>query len=125
MHATELIDLGNELLPRRARRLIGFLLGLALVTGLGTPLVMWYARTKGVKIAVFNEEQLRMWHAATGKGPANHPLLQPGAPDWGYRNLTQEEAEVIDARHLLHLVAGAGSPDATLERAIVEVKQAS
>ena len=78
-----------------------------------------------VKIAVFNEEQLRMWHAATGKGPADHPLLQPDAPDWGYRNLTQEEAEVIDARHLLHLVAGAGSPDATLERAIVEVKQAS
>ncbi len=57
-----------------------------------------------IKTAVFNEEQLRIWHAATGNGPADHPLLQPDAPDWGFRNLTQEEAEVIDARHLLHLV---------------------
>jgi len=54
----------------------------------------------GVKAALFNEEQLRMWHARTGLGPADHPLLQPDQPDWGFRNLTQEEAEDIDRAHL-------------------------
>jgi hypothetical protein len=54
-----------------------------------------------VKVAVFNEEQLRMWHAETGLGPADHPLLQPDQPDWGFRNLTREEAEAIDQQHLL------------------------
>ncbi|GGB98954.1 hypothetical protein [Cellulomonas carbonis] len=54
-----------------------------------------------VKVAVFNEEQLRMWHAETGLGPADHPLLQPDQPDWGFRNLTREEAEAIDQVHLM------------------------
>ncbi len=54
----------------------------------------------GVKIAVFNEEQLRMWHAQTGLGPADHPLLQPDQPDFGFRNLTKEEAEAIDRDYL-------------------------
>ena len=63
-----------------------------------------------VKVSVFNEEQLRIWHAETGKGPADHPLLQPDQPDWGFRNLTQAESEAIDRGHLAHLhltVAGA------------------
>lgn len=53
-----------------------------------------------VKISVFNEEQLRMWHDETGRGPADHPLLQLDNPDWGFRNLTQDEAEAIDRLHL-------------------------
>ncbi|HZL05551.1 MAG TPA: hypothetical protein VFE45_09060 [Coriobacteriia bacterium] len=50
MHATELIDIGIELLPRRARRFIGVLLALALVSGVGTPLVMWYVTTKATEL---------------------------------------------------------------------------
>lgn len=61
-----------------------------------------------VKIALFNEEQLRSWHAQTGLGPADHPLLQPDQPDWGVRNLTQEEAEAIDRAHLERLRLGSG-----------------
>ncbi|MDM8083790.1 hypothetical protein QUV83_03295 [Cellulomonas cellasea] len=61
-----------------------------------------------VKISVFNEEQLRLWHARTEDGPVDHPLLQPDQPDWGYRNLTQDESEAIDRQHLT-LPAGARS----------------
>lgn len=53
-----------------------------------------------VKVSVFNEEQLRLWHDETGAGPADHPLLQLDNPDWGFRNLTQTEAEAIDRAHL-------------------------
>lgn len=58
-----------------------------------------------VKIALFNEEQLRLWHAETNLGPVGHPLLQPDQPDWGFRNLTQADAEALDRRHLDLLTA--------------------
>lgn len=57
----------------------------------------------GVKVAVFNEEQLRLWHDRTGLGPADHPLLQPDPPSWGFRNLTEAEAEAIDATNMARL----------------------
>jgi hypothetical protein len=60
-----------------------------------------------VKVSVFNEEQLRLWHDETGAGPAGHPLLQLDNPDWGFRNLTQAEAEAIDRAHL----AGPAQPE--------------
>jgi hypothetical protein len=51
-----------------------------------------------VKVAVFNEEQL--WHHETGRGPADHPLLQLNQPDYGFRNLTKDEADAIDEAYL-------------------------
>lgn len=60
-----------------------------------------------IKISVFNEEQLRLWHDRTGAGPTGHPLLQPDQPDWGYRNLTQDESEAIDREHMIHMVEDA------------------
>lgn len=63
-----------------------------------------------IKIAVFNEEQLRMWHDETGAGPADHPLLQPDQPDWGFRNLTQAESEALDQERLAR---ADGAPDVT------------
>ena len=56
-----------------------------------------------IKISVYNEEQLRAWHDRTGCGPADHPLLQPDPPYWGFRNLTKEEAKAIDAERLRQL----------------------
>lgn len=53
-----------------------------------------------LKVALYNEEQLRLWHERTGKGPADHPLLQPDAHDWGFSDLTEEQAKAIDARYL-------------------------
>ena len=50
MYATDMIDIGIELLPRRARRFLGVLLALALVSGVGTPLVMWYVTTKAAEL---------------------------------------------------------------------------
>ncbi len=61
-----------------------------------------------VKVSVFNEEQLRMWHHETGRGPADHPLLQLDQPDYGFRNLTKEEADAIDQRELARLRPTAG-----------------
>lgn len=55
----------------------------------------------GLKASVFNEEQLRSWHEDTGLGPADHPLLQPDPHDWGFTDLTKEQAKHIDARYLL------------------------
>ena len=60
-----------------------------------------------IKISVFNEEQLRLWHDRTGAGPTDHPLLQPDQPDWGYRNLTQDESEAIDRAHMVRTVRDA------------------
>lgn len=54
-----------------------------------------------LKAAVFNEEQLRSWHEDTGLGPIDHPLLQPDPHDWGFTDLTKEQAKTIDARYLL------------------------
>jgi hypothetical protein len=54
-----------------------------------------------LKVALFNEEQLRSWHEETGLGPADHPLLQPDPHDWGFTDLTKEQAKAIDARYLL------------------------
>ena len=50
-----------------------------------------------INVSVFNEEQLRAWHARTGNGPADHPLLQPDAAYHGFVHLTKSEAEVVDA----------------------------
>ena len=55
----------------------------------------------GLKVSLFNEEQLRSWHEDTGLGPADHPLLQPDAHDWGFTDLTKAQAKEIDARYLL------------------------
>jgi len=60
-----------------------------------------------IKTSVFNEEQLRLWPDRTGAGPTDHPLLQPDQPDWGYRNLTQDESEAIDREHMIHMVEDA------------------
>ena len=57
-----------------------------------------------LKVSVFNEEQLRSWHQETGLGPADHPLLQPDPHDWGFTDLTKEQAKEIDARYM----AGSG-----------------
>lgn len=54
----------------------------------------------GLKVALFNEEQLRSWHEETGLGPEDHPLLQPDPHDWGFTDLTKEQAKQIDARCL-------------------------
>lgn len=54
----------------------------------------------GLKAAVFNEEQLRSWHEQTGKGPSEHPLLQPDPYDWGFIDLTRIQAKEIDQHHL-------------------------
>jgi hypothetical protein len=59
-----------------------------------------------VKASVFNEEQLRSWHDRTARGPADHPLLQPDPPYWGFRDLTKEEAKAIDAEHLRQVRRG-------------------
>jgi hypothetical protein len=54
----------------------------------------------GLKVSLFNEEQLRSWHANTGMGPADHPLLQPDPYDWGFTDLTRAQAKAVDAAHL-------------------------
>ncbi|MBS4754718.1 hypothetical protein KG112_18075 [Nocardioides sp. zg-ZUI104] len=54
----------------------------------------------GLKVAVFNEEQLRSWHEDTGLGPADHPLLQPDPHDWGFTDLTKAQAKEIDDSYL-------------------------
>lgn len=53
-----------------------------------------------LKVAVYNEEQIRLWHERTGLGPAYHPLMQPDPHDWGFTDLTKEQARAIDARYL-------------------------
>ena len=63
-----------------------------------------------IKVSIYNEEQLRAWHDRTGLGPADHPLLQPDPPYWGFRNLTKEEAKAIDAEHLRRLRGGNVNP---------------
>ena len=54
----------------------------------------------GLKVALFNEEQLRSWHEDTGLGPADHPLLQPDPHDWGFTDLIKAQAKGIDDRYL-------------------------
>ena len=56
-----------------------------------------------LKVAVYNEEQLRSWHERTGKGPADHALLQPDGPDWGITELTKGQSKALDAMHLAKL----------------------
>jgi hypothetical protein len=53
-----------------------------------------------VKVAAFNEDQLRIWHDRTGLGPADHPLLQPDPAYWGFTHLTAADAKSIDARNV-------------------------
>jgi hypothetical protein len=53
-----------------------------------------------LKVAVFNEEQLRSWHEETALGPVDHPLLQPDPHDWGFTDLTMAQAKAIDARYM-------------------------
>ena len=66
-----------------------------------------------LKVAVFNEEQLRSWHEETGLGPADHPLLQPDPHDWGFTDLTKEQAKAIDARYLAGTARAPTAPQAT------------
>ena len=54
-----------------------------------------------MKVAIFNEEQVRSWHERTGVGPTTHALLVPDAPDYGFADLTMAQAQRIDAEHLL------------------------
>lgn len=56
-----------------------------------------------IKVSVYNEEQLRLWHERSGNGPADHPLLLPDEASWGFRDLTKEEAKAIDAENLSRL----------------------
>ena len=59
-----------------------------------------------VKISLFNEEQMRAWHQRTGRGPADHPLLQPDSIYHGFLDLTADEAQAINAHHLQVLADG-------------------
>jgi hypothetical protein len=54
----------------------------------------------GIKVALYNEEELRTWHHATGLGPSDHPLLQDDPEYHGFRHLEAVEAEAIDLHHL-------------------------
>jgi hypothetical protein len=63
-----------------------------------------------IKVSVYNEEQLRIWHNRTGRGPADHPLLQPNPPHWGFRDLTKDEAKALDAERLRRLRAATSRP---------------
>lgn len=47
--------------------------------------------------AVTNMRLLRSWHERTGRGPVDHPLLQPDRPFHGFKELTDIEAAAIDA----------------------------
>jgi len=60
-----------------------------------------------LKVSLYNEEQLRAWHARTGLGPDTHPLLTPDPHYWGFKDLTKAEAEAMDARHLTRLLGSA------------------
>lgn len=66
----------------------------------------------GLKVALYNEEQLRSWHEDTGSGPVDHPLLQLDPHDWGFTDLTQTQAKEIDARRLSEFQAGTTAPKA-------------
>ena len=66
--------------------------------GLATQMIL-----SSIKISVFNEEQLRAWHARTGHGPADHPFLQPDPPYWGWKDLQRDEAKAMDAQRLQQL----------------------
>ena len=61
-----------------------------------------------VKIALFNEEQLRAWHSRTGRGPVDHPLLQPDPPSYGFIEATQEQAAAIVTEHFLQIATQKG-----------------
>lgn len=63
-----------------------------------------------LKVSLYNEEQLRLWHDRTGLGPTEHPLLQPEPRYWGFQGLTQAEAQAIDARHLQLLLQPSDTP---------------
>lgn len=52
-----------------------------------------------VKVALYNEQQMRAWHARTGRGPADHPLLTPDQPYYGFEHLNEEQARAIVAGH--------------------------
>lgn len=65
-----------------------------------------------IKISVYNEEQLRSWHDKTGRGPVDHPLLQPDPAYYGFRDLTREEARAIDAVRLARLQQPPAEPEA-------------
>lgn len=64
-----------------------------------------------IKASMFNEEQLRIWHERTGRGPIDHPLLQPDPYYWGFSDLTEAQAREIDRRRLAEM-EGRRSTDA-------------
>lgn len=65
----------------------------------------------GLKVALFNEEQLRAWYernlnstnaemAARIAALASHPLLEPDAYDWGVTSLSKADAKAMDREYL-------------------------
>jgi hypothetical protein len=62
------------------------------LTGLATLTLI-----NALKIAVYNEEQLRIWHDKTRRGPEGHPLLTVDPPFEGLKFLTAEERARIDS----------------------------
>lgn len=45
--------------------------------------------------ASYNLRMIRNWHERTGRGDANHPLLQPKQENHGFARLTKEQAAAI------------------------------
>lgn len=72
----------------------------------------------GLKVALFNEEQLRAWYERQLADPhgvdvahlADHPLLQPDPYDWGVTSLTKADARAMDREYLF----GTGNPGSVL-----------
>jgi hypothetical protein len=57
----------------------------------------------GIKVAVYNAEQLRSWHAKTGLGPTDHPLLEPNPAYHGHTYLDAEQGAEIDRKYMTEL----------------------
>ena len=53
-----------------------------------------------MKVAVFNEEQLRSWHPDDRDGPRRPPAPAAGRSRLGVHRLTQAQAKAIDGRYL-------------------------
>lgn len=62
----------------------------------------------GLKVARFNEEQLRAWYERQLANPhgvdvaylADHPLLQPDVYHWGVASLSKSDAKAMDHEYL-------------------------
>ncbi|QBI20143.1 hypothetical protein ER308_11600 [Egibacter rhizosphaerae] len=69
--------------------------GFVRTTGLG-PIRLMLAITA----AACNVRQLRNWHADTGLGDPEHPLLAPDEANHGFVELTADQAETLDRAYL-------------------------